>query len=166
MQTWSMNAFVHHQTFACRESCLAYQIKCLSCLQELAFDQKTATELTVKHIARVTGCWQTFDPNVLAALSAHHVWTDEFLTTRLKWRAKQPITVMELRCSELQQPLVFPPEDDYWGCFSWVILEQGVQQPQLEEATDVINDSEYKEKQHEVRTVLQRLTDCSEVSMS
>lgn len=131
--------------------------------QDLAFDQKTATHLTVQHIASLTGCWTTFDPHVLSALSDHHVWTEEFLSKRLKWKPKQPITVMELRCSQLQQPLVIPTQDSYWGCFSWINIEQGVSTEQLRAAEAVLNDSDYQGRQQKVRTALGQLDDCMEV---
>jgi len=115
--------------------------------QDLAFDQKIATNITIKHVASLTGCWTTFDPHVLSALSDHHVWTQEFLSTRLKWKPKQPITVMELRCSQLQQPLVIPTQDSYWGCFSWIDIEQGVTEEQLSTAEAVISDSDYQRRQ-------------------
>lgn len=131
--------------------------------QDLAFDQKTATHLTIKHIASLTGCWTTFDPYILSALSDHHVWTQEFLSTRLKWKPKQPITVMELRCSQLQQPLVIPTQDSYWGCFSWIDIEQGVTEEQLSTAEAVMNDSDYQGRQQKVRIALGQLDDCTEV---
>lgn len=131
--------------------------------QDLAFDQKTATHLTIKHIASLTGCWTTFDPYVLSALSDHHVWTQEFLSTRLKWKPKQPITVMELRCSQLQQPLVIPTQDSYWGCFSWINVEQGVTKEQLSTAEAVMNDSDYQGRQQKVRLALGQLDNCTEV---
>jgi uncharacterized membrane protein YgcG len=41
---------------------------------------------------------------------------------RLRWRQRQPITVLELRCRRLQVPLTLPNSPDLWGCFSWVSL--------------------------------------------
>ena len=132
-------------------------------LQDLAFDQKTATHLTIKHVASLTGCWTTFDPHVLSALSDHHVWTQEFLSRRLKWKPKQPITVMELRCSQLQQPLVIPTQDSYWGCFSWIEIQQGVTQEQLSTAEAVMSDCDYQGRQQQVRTALGQLDDYTKV---
>ena len=132
--------------------------------QELAFDQKAATHLTIKHVAFLTGCWTTFDPKVLTALSDHHVWTEEFLSSRLRWRAKQPITVMDLRCSQLDQPLVIPTQEHYWGCFSWVDLDQGVNVDVNQASKAVIEDTAFADRQHQVRAEFQQLTDCSEVS--
>ena len=70
---------------------------------------------------------------------------------------------MELRCSQLQQPLVIPTQDSYWGCFSWIDVEQGVTQEQLNTAEAVMNDSDYQRRQQQVRTALGQLDDCTEV---
>ena len=40
----------------------------------------------------------------------------------LRWRQRQPITVLELRCRRLRAPLTLPNSADLWGCFSWVSL--------------------------------------------
>ena len=37
-----------------------------------------------------------------------HIWSDGLLTTRMKWKPKQPLTLMELRCWKLQTPLRSP----------------------------------------------------------
>ena len=132
-------------------------------LQELAFDQKKEELLTVKHVARLTGCWTTFDPTVLTALSEHHVWTDEFLHSRLKWRTKQPITVLELRVSQLPAPLVIPSRDSYGGCFSWIDVEGGVSHEDLCESSNVLQDSDFWQRQQQVRAALSTLENCSEI---
>jgi hypothetical protein len=43
----------------------------------------------------------------------------QFGDIRLKWRAKQPLTVLELRVWRLEQPFVLPVTEDLFGCFSW-----------------------------------------------
>lgn len=70
---------------------------------------------------------------------------------------------MELRCSQLQQPLVIPTQDSYWGCFSWIDVEQGVTKEQLSTAEAVIDDSEYQGRQQQIRRALGQLDDCTEV---
>lgn len=70
---------------------------------------------------------------------------------------------MELRCSQLQQPLVIPTQDRYWGCFSWIDVQQGVTQEQLSTAEAVISDSDYQERRQMVRTALGQLDDYTKV---
>ena len=140
------------------------QYLCLLC-QELAFDQKKDTLLTIRYVASLSGCWTTYDPDVLLALSEHHVWTKEFLEGRLRWRTKQPITVMELRVAQLQEPLVFPSQDRYWGCFSWTDVHQGVSSKAMQSANLVLQASEFQSRQQKVRAALGTLADCLEVTL-
>ena len=71
--------------------------------------------------------------------------------------------MLELRCSALQQPLIVPNKDSYWGCFSWVELEQGLGKEATQSAQKVISEDEFGERQRGVRAALQTLKDCSEV---
>lgn len=48
-----------------------------------------AETISLAALADVTGAWTTTDENVLAASHDLHVWSDEFLEKRLKWRQTQ-----------------------------------------------------------------------------
>eukprot|EP00775_Hariotina_reticulata_P010057 gene10057-biopygen12023 len=88
----------------------------------MQLEPKQLLELPLTCFAEVTGAWTTQDAAVLTALDPLHVYAEGFLDTRLKWRAKEPLTLLELRCFQLQQPLVIPTRPEYFGCFSWVTL--------------------------------------------
>ena len=64
-------------------------------------DPKTQSALDFYCLAEVTGAWATTDPDVLAALTALHIYGPNFLDARLRWRPTQPITVLELRAYRL-----------------------------------------------------------------
>ena len=132
-------------------------------MQELETEPKEQAELSICHLATVTGCWKTFDPTVLAALSEHHVWTEQFLDSRLRWRPKQPITVMELRCQKLQRPLIVPNQESYWGCFSWVDIAKGIDSAAVQSADTVLRDAEFDDRQGRVREALSSLKDCIDI---
>lgn len=40
----------------------------------------------------------------------------------MRWRKQQPITVLELKCEQLAEPLIMPQSESFYGCFSWVDL--------------------------------------------
>lgn len=65
--------------------------------QEMALEPKSLPALQLNCLATITGAWATHDPMVLQATDPLHVWGPEFLEARLKWRSKQPITILELR---------------------------------------------------------------------
>jgi len=75
---------------------------------DLHLEPKQLPELPLQCFAEVSGAWTTQDPAILSALDALHTYAEGFLQTRLKWRAKEPLTLLELRCFQLQQPLIIP----------------------------------------------------------
>lgn len=76
--------------------------------QAIRFDPKAQPQLEFSVFARVTGAWTTFDSRVLELLDGLHVWTPAFLEARLRWRERQPITVLELRAYRRAQALAAP----------------------------------------------------------
>ncbi len=50
-----------------------------SLLQELTFDPRKEADVALKYRATITGAWTTFQPDVVAALSAHHILGPDFL---------------------------------------------------------------------------------------
>ncbi len=125
----------------------------------LMHDPRHNATLHVKYAAQVTGAWQSSDQGLLTNLDQLHIWNEEFLAGRLRWRPAQQLTLLELRvcfggvfyCGcivggvlqrveregagpmmhtyvvcvntqvyQVEPPLVFPNDEDLWGCFSWV----------------------------------------------
>lgn len=139
---------------------------------EVRYDPRAHPRLTFATAAAVTGAWTTVDPAVLQLLDELHVWGPGFLENRLRWRARQPITVLELRAYRLHSPLVLPAEDHFWGCFSWVglgnpqPLAAAAQQGQLAAAgAPALQDAAFAAKQQLCRRQLAQLADLQELSL-
>jgi hypothetical protein len=131
-------------------------------LQEMVLQPKAVDQLRLQYYAEVTGSWTTQDPEVLAVLDTQHVYAEGFLDTRLKWRAKEPLTLLELRCYRLQRPLLLPVKqrEGYFGCFSWVQLEDADVLPPGDSSWEVeaaLSDGDFAAKQAVLRAGLQRL---------
>ncbi|GLI61969.1 hypothetical protein VaNZ11_004535 [Volvox africanus] len=125
--------------------------------EAMRLEPKSEAVLQLPYIAQVTGAWTTYDPQVLQVLDDFHVWTEQFIETRLKWRAKQPITVLELRCWKLKQKLELPVTESLFGCFSWVDLAAQLQREgelQLGVASPVVCDSDFLTRQQRLREAL------------
>lgn len=135
---------------------------------ETAYDPRAQQRLEFATAARVTGAWTTMDPAVLQLLEGLHVWAPGFLENRLRWRPRQPITVLEVRAYRLAQPLLLEPRDEFWGCFSWVLLEEAAQQG-LEEAPSggppALDDDAFAERQELCRQQLSQLPDLQELAL-
>uniref|UniRef100_A0A383V8R8 Uncharacterized protein n=1 Tax=Tetradesmus obliquus TaxID=3088 RepID=A0A383V8R8_TETOB len=90
--------------------------------QEMQLEPRQLQHIPLAYFAAITGAWTTRDERVLQQLDPLHVHSEGFLETRLKWRSKDPLTLLELRAWVLQQPLQLPAREQYFGCFSFVEL--------------------------------------------
>lgn len=73
--------------------------------------------------AEITHAFQVSEANLIEALFPFHIWTEAFVTERLKWKPRASVSVLLLRVYRLPQPqsLLYRPE--YGGCKSWIELE-------------------------------------------
>jgi hypothetical protein len=82
--------------------------------------------LRFSSFAEVAGAYEVSEPEELAAIDPHHMWTSEYAESRFKWRPKKPLTVLVLRTYSLPETVELPYVDEYGGCKSWIALQQTV----------------------------------------
>ena len=82
--------------------------------------------LRFSSFAEVAGAHEISEPEDLASLDPHHMWTSEYAESRFKWRPKKPLTVLVLRAYLLPETVELPYVDEYGGCKSWIELQQTV----------------------------------------
>ena len=82
--------------------------------------------LRFSSFAEVAGAYEISEPEELAAIDPHHMWTSEYAESRFKWRPKKPLTVLVLRTYLLPETVELPYVDEYGGCKSWIELQQSV----------------------------------------
>lgn len=96
---------------------------------------------------------------IAAAVRASSHITNQRLRTqaRLKRRAAQPLTLLELRARRLRPPLALPARDDFWGCFSWVDVGARAAAEAAERwrhGTPAVPDEDFAAKQAALRRAL------------
>jgi hypothetical protein len=62
------------------------------------------------------------EPEKLDPLLSKVIWTGDYAESRLKWKARDPLTVLVCRAYRLADPITVDWSDDYGGCTSWVTL--------------------------------------------
>ena len=82
--------------------------------------------LRFSSFAEVAGAYEISEPEELAAIDPHHMWTSEYAESRFKWRPKKPLTVLALRMYLLPETVELPYVDEYGGCKSWIELRESV----------------------------------------
>lgn len=85
-------------------------------------------------------------------LLPYHIWNQDFVRDRLKWKPQTPLHLLLLRTYRLMQPQMIPYRLEYGGCKSWIQLEQEFV---LEEFQPALKEDEYQQKVLEIKSILQ-----------
>lgn len=99
--------------------------------------------VSIKLWAKITQIFQVSAIETVTALLPFHIWNDQFVSDRLKWKPRQPLYVMLLRVYRLAPAHQIAVETEYGGCKSWIDLVEPIS---IENATPVLSDREYMEK--------------------
>ncbi|MEG4028402.1 MULTISPECIES: DUF1802 family protein [unclassified Microcoleus] len=87
----------------------------------------------------------------ITALFPYHIWNENFVSDRLKWKQAQPIYILLLRAYRLAQSREIPYIPEYGGCRSWIDLADAIS---LEGSQAVLSDREYIERSNEIRNLI------------
>ncbi|HEY9658815.1 MAG TPA: DUF1802 family protein, partial [Allocoleopsis sp.] len=90
--------------------------------------------------ATVTHAFQVSEAAVLSELLPFHIWTEEFITERLKWKPRLPLSLLLLRVFRLAESQPIPYRSEYGGCKSWIDLHVPLA---LEQAVPVLPEADY-----------------------
>ena len=120
-------------------------------LLDADYDDPDDPIVSLAVFAEVMDTIEVEDEESLRQLDAFHVWTNDYMEKRLRWKPRQPLTVLVLRCHVLQQPQAAPVMDEYGGCTSWV---QFIEEYPIGVSTPVINDRRFKAQADRIREAL------------
>ena len=97
--------------------------------------------LRFSSFAEVAGAYEISEPEELAAIDPHHMWTSEYAESRFRWRPKKPLTVLVLRTYLLPEVAELPYVDEYGGCKSWIELQDTIS---VEGARPALSDQDFE----------------------
>lgn len=101
--------------------------------------------------AKITDIFMvSYEPSVKALLP-YHIWNEQFVSDRLKWKHRQPVYILLLRTYKLAQPQFIPYQPEYGGCKSWIDLVEAVS---IADATPVLSDSDYNKQATAIRAAI------------
>ncbi|MEG4005958.1 DUF1802 family protein [Microcoleus sp. Pol11C1] len=87
----------------------------------------------------------------ITALFPYHIWNENFVIDRLKWKQTQPIYILLLRAYRLAESREIPYIPEYGGCRSWLDLAEAIS---LEGSQAVLSDREYIQRSNEIRNLI------------
>ena len=108
--------------------------------------------ITFSYWAQAAETIEILEQEVVEALSPHHIWTDDYAQSRLRWKPRFPLSIMLLRVYRLEQPVTVPFFPAYKGCTSWVELSERVDLGRVE---PVLSDEEFRRRVDEIKGALE-----------
>ncbi len=97
------------------------------------------TQVTIQMWADIAHIWSVYNQQPIESLLPFHIWNQQFVTERFRWKPSQPLHLLLLRVHRLVTPVQIDWQSDYGGCRSWLTLktplETKASMPVLDEQT-------------------------------
>ncbi len=103
--------------------------------------------IQIKAYAHITDIFQVSDEQTVSALLPFHIWNEQFVLDRLKWKLRQPLYVLLLRTYKLAEAQVTSYRQEYGGCKSWIDLTEPIS---IEGVQPVLDDEAYTKNVDEI----------------
>lgn len=87
----------------------------------------------------------------LFTFGSQHIYGDAFLKFRTENEPQKPLYCLFLRAYNLSEPITVPMEPDYYGCRSWITLENEIA---LAGATPALSRHTYEERVRVTKRIL------------
>jgi hypothetical protein len=101
--------------------------------------------------AEITDILLVSEESAVESLLPYHIWNEQFVSDRLKWKPRQSLFILLLRTYRLPQPQLIPYRPEYGGCRSWIELTEPIS---LEGIVPVLDDTAYTEQVTQIRNQL------------
>ncbi len=104
--------------------------------------------VTISSWAEITDVLPVSEENTHKALLPFHIWNEQFIGDRLKWKPHQPIYILLLRTYKLLTPQVIDYRTQYGGCTSWLDLASAID---IDNTQPILSEDIYNQLTTEIR---------------
>jgi hypothetical protein len=105
--------------------------------------------------AQITHIMQVQEAATVAQLLPCHIWNQQFVSDRLKWKPRTPLYLLLLRTYCLPQTQTIPYRLEYGGCQSWIDLTASIS---LAGSTPALSDAEYARQAEVIQAMIKEST--------
>ncbi len=109
-------------------------------LRQVLEEPREENQITFTHWVKVEETIQVSQQDKADDLAPHHIWTNEYAQSRLRWKPMLPLYILLLRVHSLENPSTVPNLPEYSGCTSWVDILDPVSLGRLQ---PVLGDEEF-----------------------
>ncbi|MGJ3250643.1 MAG: DUF1802 family protein [Elainellaceae cyanobacterium] len=110
--------------------------------------------VSIRAWADITHVFQIFDAETVEALRPLHIWTEKFVSERLKWKPQSPLYLLLLRVFRLSTPQTISYHSNYGGCRSWIKLNEPIT---ISEFDPVLSETDYEKKVRAVHQIVEAI---------
>ena len=101
--------------------------------------------------AEITDIFSINSRIIVKQLFPYHIWSEEFVSDRLKWKPSQPLYLLLLRVYNLRKPVSIPYDLSYGGCQSWINI---VEQINIADSYPILDESEYTKRKNAIFEII------------
>ncbi len=105
----------------------------------------------IEAFARITDVLVVTNFDALFRIHNQHIYSDSFLRFRTTNEPRKPLYCLFLRAYDLTAPVTIPLEPDYYGCKSWITLNEPIS---TAGAVPAMRDVAYEERARVTRRLL------------
>jgi hypothetical protein len=99
----------------------------------------------------ITDILPVTEQTIVEALLPFHIWNEQFISDRLKWKPRQPLYILLLRTYKLAQAQIIPYRSEYGGCKSWIDLAEPIS---IADVVPVLSDATYASLVAQIRGIV------------
>ena len=89
-------------------------------LDNIPINRPVDNRNTITAYAKAVEVRETNDERVLQQLRKFHIWNDHYVSIRLNYNPKRPMSVILLRVYKMSKPLEIENRPEFAGCKSWI----------------------------------------------
>jgi hypothetical protein len=110
--------------------------------------------------AEITDILPVAEESTVTALLPYHIWNEQFVNDRLKWKPRQPLYILLLRTYRLPQPQTIPYRSEYGGCRSWIDVAEPIS---IEGVIPVLDDAEYLKQVAAIHNIIKARNEAANI---
>ena len=101
--------------------------------------------------ADITDIFAVSSEIIVKQLLPYHIWSEEFVSDRLKWKPSQPLYLLLLRVYNLAKSVSIPYDVSYSGCQSWIDILEPMD---LTDSIPILDESEYAKQVNAIYKII------------
>jgi len=105
----------------------------------------------IQSCAEITEVFPVDGLEQIAALQPYHIWNEQMVGDRLKWKPQVPLLVLFLRVYRLAESLAIPYQSSYGGCRSWIELDSEISTQSL---APILRETEYANQTQRIKALI------------